>query len=133
MQIVDCKNYTRYFEKFFLIVDITHESFVLYMSWLKLINSNIRWSKKQIQWRFETKVFLITSRELHEIEIEKLITKISRKSSIVFCFYIKLIIKIDTKYIHFNHHTIIIFIVVDEFTKKMLEAWKFYKHAFSKK
>ena len=32
MQVVDCKNYTRYFEKFFLILDITHESFVLNMS-----------------------------------------------------------------------------------------------------
>ena len=32
MQIVDCKSHTRYFEKFFLIVDIIHENFVLNMS-----------------------------------------------------------------------------------------------------
>ena len=32
MQVFDCKNYTRYFEKFFLTIDITHESFVLNIS-----------------------------------------------------------------------------------------------------
>ena len=133
MQVVDCKSHTRYFEEFFLIVDITHESLVLDMSWLKLANSNIRWSKKQIQWRFEAKVLLVTSRRLHEIEIKKLVMKINRKSSTIFCLYIKSIIKIDTKYMHFDRHAMIVSIVVDEFTKKMLEAWKFYEHAFSKK
>ena len=59
---------------------------------------------------------------MHEIEIEKLNMKINRKDSTIFYFYIKSIIKIDTKYIHFDRHTIIIFIIVDEFTKKMFET-----------